>query len=131
MNSMSSAKVMLFHLTVGLVKLIWYNWVNIFLNQTFRGNVKIKLDLSNYITKSDSENATGVDTSDFAKKVDLVTLKSEFKFDKLDISAGNTSGFVKKAGYDTKIKDINKRKHVLAGNESKNFKHNETSLLIG
>ena len=31
-------------------------------------NVKIDLDLSNYATKADLKNATGVGTSDFAKK---------------------------------------------------------------
>ena len=39
--------------------------------------VKIELDLSNYATKADLKNATGVDTSKFAKKkVDLANLKS-------------------------------------------------------
>ena len=31
-------------------------------------NVKIELDLSNYPRKTDLKNATGVDTSSFAKK---------------------------------------------------------------
>ena len=31
-------------------------------------NVKVELDLSNYATRADLKNATGVDTSDFAKK---------------------------------------------------------------
>ena len=31
-------------------------------------NVKVELDLSNYATKVDLKNATGVDTSGFAKK---------------------------------------------------------------
>ena len=31
-------------------------------------NVKVELDLSNYATKADLRNATGVDTSHFAKK---------------------------------------------------------------
>ena len=31
--------------------------------------MKVKLDLSNYANNSDLENATGVDTSKFAKKV--------------------------------------------------------------
>ena len=35
------------------------------------GKVKIELDLSNYATKADFKNATDVDTSEFAKKVDL------------------------------------------------------------
>ena len=34
-------------------------------------NVKVILDLSNYTTKPDLENATGVDTSNLAKKTDL------------------------------------------------------------
>ena len=41
-----------------------------------RGTVKIKLNLSNYVTKADLKNATGVDTSKFAKKVYLASLKS-------------------------------------------------------
>ena len=38
--------------------------------------------MSYHATKSDLKNATSVDTSKFAKKVDLASLKSEF--DKLD-----------------------------------------------
>ena len=47
------------------------------------GKLKVELDLSNYATKVDFKNATGVDTSKFAKKVDLASLKSNV--DKLDI----------------------------------------------
>ena len=39
--------------------------------------------MSNYAAKADLKNATGVDTSDFAKKTDLANLKSDA--DKLDI----------------------------------------------
>ena len=39
--------------------------------------------MSNYATKTDLKNTTGVDTSSFAKKVDLATLKSYV--DKLDV----------------------------------------------
>ena len=45
-------------------------------------NVKVELDLSNYARKADLKNATGVDTLDFAKKIDLANLKSDV--DKLD-----------------------------------------------
>ena len=45
--------------------------------------VKVELDLSNYATKADLKNATGVDTSRFAKKVGLANLKSNV--DKLDV----------------------------------------------
>ena len=50
---------------------------------SFEANVKVKLDLFNYATKADLNNATGVDTSKFAKKVDLASLKSNAE--KLDI----------------------------------------------
>ena len=40
------------------------------------GRMKVELDLSNYTTKADLKNATGVDISKFAKKVDLASLKS-------------------------------------------------------
>ena len=46
-------------------------------------NVQVELDLSNYATKADLKNVTGVDTSGFAKKTDSVNLKSDI--DKLDI----------------------------------------------
>ena len=46
-------------------------------------NVKAELDLSNYATKADLKNATGVNTSKFVKQVDLASLKLEV--DKLDI----------------------------------------------
>ena len=45
--------------------------------------VKSEIDLSNYATKADLKNATGVGTSKFAKKVDLANLKSDV--DKVDI----------------------------------------------
>ena len=48
------------------------------------GKVKVELDLSNYATKVDLKYATDVDTLQFAKKVDLATLKSEV--DQLDIN---------------------------------------------
>ena len=47
------------------------------------GKVKVELDLYNYAPKADLKNATGVDTSCFAKMVDLANLKSDV--DKLDI----------------------------------------------
>ena len=45
--------------------------------------MRVKLDLSNYLRKTNLKNATGVDTSKFAKKFDLASLKSEF--DKLNL----------------------------------------------
>ena len=46
-------------------------------------NIKIEIDLSNYATKTDTKNITHVDTSNFALKANLASLKTEV--DKLDI----------------------------------------------
>ena len=45
--------------------------------------IKVKIDLSNYATKTDLKNVTHVDTSSFALKTNLASLKTEV--DKLDI----------------------------------------------
>ena len=46
--------------------------------------VKAEFDLSNYATKADLKNATGVDSSKFAIKVDLASLKSNFKIKNIE-----------------------------------------------
>ena len=46
-------------------------------------NVKVELDLKNYTTKEELKNIPHVDTSSFALKTNLVSLKSEV--DLLDI----------------------------------------------
>ena len=51
--------------------------------RTFGGNINVKVDLSNYATKLDLKNATGVDTSKLAAKSDLASLKAEI--DKIDV----------------------------------------------
>ena len=48
-----------------------------------KNKMKVQLDLSNYATKSHFKNATGADTSQFAKKDDLANSKSEV--DRLNI----------------------------------------------
>ena len=50
--------------------------------RSFGGNINAKVDLSNYATKSDLKNVTHVDTSSFALKANLASLKTEV--DKLD-----------------------------------------------
>ena len=46
------------------------------LSQPFERDIDVKVDLSNYATK-DLKNASGVDESSFAKKIDLANLKSD------------------------------------------------------
>ena len=45
--------------------------------KSLRANVKVELNLSNYATKLDLKNATGVDKLDFAEKTDFANLKSD------------------------------------------------------
>ena len=51
--------------------------------RSFGGNINVKVDLSNYATKTDLKNVTHADTSSFALKTNLASLKTEV--DKLDI----------------------------------------------
>ena len=51
--------------------------------KSFAGNIDVKVNLSNYATKTDLKNVTHVDISIFALKTNLASLKTEV--DKLDI----------------------------------------------
>ena len=51
--------------------------------RTFKRDISVKVDLSNYATKTDLKNATGVDASKLAAKCDLTNL--ETKVDKIDV----------------------------------------------
>ena len=87
--------------------------------------MEVKLDLSNYATKADIKNVTRADTSIFAKKVDLVSLKSEV--DKLDTDK------LEKDVYNAKIKDIEDKipdSTNLATNTALNAKINEAENKI-
>ena len=52
-------------------------------SRSFGGNINVRVDLSNYATKTDLKNFTNVDTWSFALKTNLTSLKTEV--DKLDI----------------------------------------------
>ena len=92
------------------------------------GRVKVELDLSNYATKTNLKNATGVDTLSFAKKTDLANLKSDV--DKLDIdklknvptNLNNLKGKVNKLDVDklvpvpvdlSKLSDVVKKMYIM------------------
>ena len=50
-------------------------------------NIKVKLDLANYATKTDLKNITHVDVSSYASKTNLAALKTEV--DKLKTVPGD------------------------------------------
>ena len=106
--------------------------------------MKVELDLSNYVEKSDLKNAVGVDISKFAKKVDLASLEPEI--DKLDICKLETTPIdlsklsdvienevLKKTGYNELIKKANALQTADASNLVKNLsmtKIGETKIKI-
>ena len=81
--------------------------------RSFGGNINVKVDLSNYATKTDLKNVTHVHTSSFALKTNLASLKTEV--DKLDIDKlasvfvdlSKLSDVVKKAVYDKVVAKVN------------------------
>ena len=80
-------------------------------------NIKVKLDLVNYATKTDLKNITHVDVSSFASKTNLAALKTAV--DKIDADILKTApadlakltnaiehDVVKKTDYNTKVTSI-------------------------
>ena len=80
-------------------------------------NIKLKLNLVNYATKTDLKNITHVDVSSFASKTNLAVLKTEV--DKIDTDKLKTTpadlakltnaienDVVKKTDYNTKVSSI-------------------------
>ena len=88
------------------------------LYEPFGRDINVTVDLSNYARKADLKNATDVDTSSFASKTTLATLKTEV--DKLDIdklAAGPTDlsklSNVVKNDVVTKVNNIDTNDFVL------------------
>ena len=47
--------------------------------EIFGGDINVKFDLSNYATKANLKNATGIDTFKLALKSNLASLKAEIE----------------------------------------------------
>ena len=88
------------------------------LNNHNKSKIKFKLDLSNYATKSDSKEAAGIDTSIFAKRADLASLKLDvddldiYKLKTVPVDLNKLSNVVKnnvvrKSVYDELVKKFN------------------------
>ena len=86
--------------------------------EPFGGDINVKVDLSNYATKADIKNITHIDTSSFALKTNLASLKTEV--DKLDTDKLKTvpvdlskltnvvkNDVVKKTEYDKLVNKVN------------------------
>ena len=90
-------------------------------------NIKVKLDLTNYATKTDLNNIAHVDVSSFASKTNLAALKTEV--DKIDADKLKTAtadlaienDVVKKTDYNTKVTSIEAQKAGLTKNTVDNL----------
>ena len=82
---MLNGKAMIIHLIAGMIKKTLYKMSQYFpkLYKPFGGDINVKVDLSNYATKTDLKKVTGVDMSKLAAKSDLAGLKVEI--DKIDV----------------------------------------------
>ena len=114
-------RIWIIHWTVGLMKRTLYKNESV-LSQPyidFGGNINVKVDLSNYATKSDIKNILHVDTWSFSLKTNLANLKTEV--DKLDIdklvpvpvvlielSDVAKNDVVRKTVYDKLVEKVNK-----------------------
>ena len=76
---------MIIHLIAGLIKRTLYKMSQYFPKPygSFGGNINVKVDLSNYATKAELKNATGVDASKLALKSNVESLKT--KVDKINV----------------------------------------------
>ena len=93
-----------------------------------RNNIKVKLDLVNYATKTDLKNITHVDVSSFASKTYLAALKTEV--DKLDTDKLKTTPVdlaklsnvvVKKTDYNAKVTSMEAQITGLTKNTTDNL----------
>ena len=82
---MSNRKNMIIRLILGLIKKTFYKMSQYFPKpyRSFGENINVKVDLSNYVTKTDLKNTTGIGTFNFELKSNLASLKTEVN--KLDI----------------------------------------------
>ena len=110
--------------------------------RSFGGNINVKFDLSNHATKTDLKNLTHVDTSSFALKTNLASLKTEL--DKLDIdkltpvpvdlsklSDAVKNDVVKKVVYDklvAKVNNIDTNDFVLKTNYNTKITESENKI---
>ena len=76
---MSNGKDMIIHLIAGLIKKDLIQMSQYFPKpyKPFSGNINVKVDFSNYVTKTNLKNISHVDVSSFALKSNLANLKTE------------------------------------------------------
>ena len=81
--------------------------------EPFAGDIKVKVDLSNYAIKTDIRNILRTDTSSFALKSNLASWKTEVNkldIDKLvpvPVDLSKLSDVVKKTAYDKLVAKVN------------------------
>ena len=100
-----------------------------------KSKIEGELDLANYVTKSDLKNSAGVDTFEFAKKVDLVSLKPDIvkldtdKLEKVPSGLRNLKSKVDKLDVDKLVLvavDLSKLSDVVKNDVVERVEYDET-----
>ena len=126
---------MIVHLIVGLIKMTLYKMSQYFPKpyEPTGGDINVKVDLSNYATKTDIRNITHIDTSGFALKTNLSSLKTKvykLDIDKLKSLLNNLSNLktkVDKLGIDILVPvpvDLSKLSNIVKNDVVKNTECN-------
>ena len=117
---MSNGKDMIIHLKAGLIKKTNCSLTSNYFRRRYKhfdGDISVKLDLSNYATKTDLKNVSHADVSSFALKSNLASLKTEV--DKIDAGKLKTvpvdlaklsnvvNDVIKKTEYDKLVAKVN------------------------
>ena len=88
---MFHGKAMIIRLIAGMIKETFYKMSQYFpkpyIPKPFWGDVNVKVDLSNYATKTDLKKSTGIDTSNLTLKSNLVKVE----IDKIDVDKLKTA----------------------------------------
>ena len=101
--------------------------------EPFGGDINVKVDLSNYATKTDIKNISHVDTSSFALKSNLASLKTEVnkldtdKLKSLPNNLGNSKNKVDKLDIDKSVPvsvDLSKLSNVVNNEAVKKTEYN-------
>ena len=93
----------------------------------FHGDISVKVNLSNYATKTDFKNVSHVDVSSFALKPNLASIKTEVdkrdadKLKAVPVDLAKLSNVVKNDEYNTTKTEYNKLVTKVDNSDNTNF----------
>ena len=100
----------------------------------FHGDISVKVNLSNYATKTDFKNVSHVDVSSFALKSNLASIKTEVdkrdadKLKAVPVDLAKLSNVVKNDEYNTTKTEYNKLVTKVDNSDNTNFVKKKTNM---